>query len=467
MATPNYDALIAKVRDWANRDNTIALPDSIIRDALDYAADEAYRLLEVAALEHTITYPTITQAQAESGKNALEVPQNLTSFIQLRKLDTDSQGRSTVYNEKTDLRSFHDRYAETYTDCYWTRQGNNILVHPNLQAEDQFELHYYRRLPALNATFSVTPTNFTNNLLVNLGATEPTAAAPVTVNNCTYTSGTPLYFNALEHRVTSYTVTNPTATTGLTLSFNVANPFSTAEQTAAASARGTTGSWERAYSVVFYEGDTLDLTNENQRRLWVHVSDGDTISPPVSFSNNGSTVTWRLYEGANAGDFRNIDFNGLLQGFNVAFLSQELINSIPATTRFTSPTQVDDDPTFAMTGVEWTTRGTGISSASTAVTDTLNTITEPVGNAFSTPGVNRRALYFFGTESFNWLRDEQEKILIFGALWHIGDYDRDNETSQLYAQKFAGEIEALNQREKMREASGGNFQIHFNGNDLI
>ena len=38
MSTPLYDALVAKVRDWANRDSTV-LSDSIVNDALDYAAD--------------------------------------------------------------------------------------------------------------------------------------------------------------------------------------------------------------------------------------------------------------------------------------------------------------------------------------------------------------------------------------------------------------------------------------------
>ena len=50
--TPNYNILVNKVYDWANRDID-ALPVTIVQDALRYAADTAYRTLRVPPLEAT------------------------------------------------------------------------------------------------------------------------------------------------------------------------------------------------------------------------------------------------------------------------------------------------------------------------------------------------------------------------------------------------------------------------------
>ena len=53
MATPRFDALVAKVRDWSNKPEVNTIPDSVIQSCLSYAADEAYRLLRIPPLEET------------------------------------------------------------------------------------------------------------------------------------------------------------------------------------------------------------------------------------------------------------------------------------------------------------------------------------------------------------------------------------------------------------------------------
>lgn len=53
MAT--YNDLVTMVRDWANRDSSV-LPDSVIQSSLRYAADEAYRSLEIPPMEFTKYY---------------------------------------------------------------------------------------------------------------------------------------------------------------------------------------------------------------------------------------------------------------------------------------------------------------------------------------------------------------------------------------------------------------------------
>ena len=170
MATPLYDALVVKVRDWANREGSErALPDSIIQDALRYAADVAYRQLRVPPLEAVATY-TITEAM--EGTNSLTIPDDLTEFISLaRTAPTSQQGVQTntnndiVYNAKADYRTFNDDDSQQYNFYRWTRRQNQILVNPTLGEDEVYELFYYRRLPALNARYVVNAANGNANRL--------------------------------------------------------------------------------------------------------------------------------------------------------------------------------------------------------------------------------------------------------------------------------------------------------------
>jgi hypothetical protein len=79
MSTPLYDALVAKVRDWSNRD-TESLPDSIIKDSLEYAAETAYRELRVQGMESTYTFT------ATAAGNTFDIPSDLNEFISLRQI---------------------------------------------------------------------------------------------------------------------------------------------------------------------------------------------------------------------------------------------------------------------------------------------------------------------------------------------------------------------------------------------
>ena len=172
MATPLYDALVSKIREWANRD-TDTLPTSIIEDSLVYAADVAFRELRVPALESAVTY---TVSSNDNGGDAFSIPDDLSEFISFRRTD-DSQNVTTVYNNKTDYRTFYDETACQGDYYRWVRKTDEILVHPPYSTGNVFELFYYRRLPALNAAYSVTPSNF---VLSRLTLDE---------------TGTPLYFD--------------------------------------------------------------------------------------------------------------------------------------------------------------------------------------------------------------------------------------------------------------------------------
>lgn len=275
-----YDALVAKVRDWSNRDAE-TLADGIIQDALRYAADQAYRELRIPSLEATATY-TITNAQ--DGTNSLTIPDDLSEFISLRRTSgtgissssgqtLGNHGNTIVYNEKLDYRTFSDNTAFA-TDLYrWTRRQNQIMVAPALMEDEVYELFYYRRLPALNARYSVTATNGNAGRLV--------------------------------------------APTGTQVGTNI-----------------------------FFDEDTNTY-----------------------------------YDSA------------------------------------------DDVPAGAM------------------VTTVMR----------------------IGNEAPNWLRDEQEKVLLWGSLYHIFDYLGEDQMAQKYLQKFTLEIERLNNEENHRKASGGNVQQNFDG----
>ena len=181
---PTYANFTALVRDWSNKDSSV-LSDTRIQDCLRYAADKCYRNLRVAALENTITYNSTALEAATTAANTflpsqtdLTLPTDLIEFIQIREID--SAGRTCrVFNEKTDLRTFNDWSAlKTSYIGYFSRQGNTLLLAPgfgqanSLSTADKIELHYYRRLPALNAAYDVTPANYAAGFL-----TQDNAAA--------------------------------------------------------------------------------------------------------------------------------------------------------------------------------------------------------------------------------------------------------------------------------------------------
>jgi len=81
MSTPLYDALVTKVRDWSNRDAE-SLPESIIKDSLEYAAESAYRELRLQGMEKVYSF------EADNDGNTFDVPNDLKEFISLRQLSS-------------------------------------------------------------------------------------------------------------------------------------------------------------------------------------------------------------------------------------------------------------------------------------------------------------------------------------------------------------------------------------------
>ena len=335
-----YDALVAKVRDWVNRDSE-TLPDAIIFDALEYAADTIYRELRIPALEASCQFDPDDIISTNSSATLLAsipftlpdntsvipIPQDLSEFIQIKISGFTGQsggltrpGADIVINEKADLRTFEDFYSERYDFYVWTRKGDYILFRPaasgTLSRVDDatVELYYYRRLPALDARFNVSAANAN-------GATFSTTDG--VMSNAYISAGTP-----------------PTDV--------IAAPL-----------------------------QALTITT--------------TATPPV--------VTTTYYD----------------------------------------------------TVAEVTTARTAAVALATTATAV---IADPVPT-------------FYGLEANNWLRDENEKALLFGALHQCFDYLGEDQMSQKYLQKAALEVQQLNAEEGQRRNSGGNQQVNFNGLNMI
>lgn len=67
----------------------------------------------------------------------------------------------------------------------------------------------------------------------------------------------------------------------------------------------------------------------------------------------------------------------------------------------------------------------------------------------------------------NWLKDQNEKIILFGALHRVFDYLQEDQQSEKYKSRFKESIMLLNMEEKKRKVSAGNSYVRFNANGLI
>ena len=74
---------------------------------------------------------------------------------------------------------------------------------------------------------------------------------------------------------------------------------------------------------------------------------------------------------------------------------------------------------------------------------------------------------YYGAEVSNWLKDQNERVLLNGALAEVFFYLAEPESATQYASLFSAEINELNTEERKRKSSGGNVQVNFNGNNLI
>jgi len=82
-------------------------------------------------------------------------------------------------------------------------------------------------------------------------------------------------------------------------------------------------------------------------------------------------------------------------------------------------------------------------------------------------GAGTNTANYIGIDVPHWLRDQNERILIYGACAQIFAFTQEDEQAAKYDKLFYGEIKELNDEDKQRQASGGNVQVNFNGRGLI
>jgi len=185
------------IRDWANRDVSV-LSNSVVARCFEYGADKAYRTLRVPPLEITRLYDVngtqdemdsagVTGITPDIGPSAflgggavlsIKAPSDLIEVIFIRNADVLSKNPGIVYNEKVDVRTFNDGYGRTKSFNFYTQIGNEIKLHGSFKRGDVVELHYYRRLPALNATYSGTYINWKAGLgTLDIGGVATTYSA--------------------------------------------------------------------------------------------------------------------------------------------------------------------------------------------------------------------------------------------------------------------------------------------------
>ena len=97
------------------------------------------------------------------------------------------------------------------------------------------------------------------------------------------------------------------------------------------------------------------------------------------------------------------------------------------------------------------------------VVDTAQILADNVDITFS----NTNSTLFIGNEIPNWLRDQNERVILMGALAEVFSFTQEDDQAQKYLSLFMSEIKELNDEDATRNASGGNLQVNFNGRGLI
>jgi len=362
MSTPKYTALVAKVRDWANRDSTI-LSDTLVSDFIDYSADLCYRELRIPPLEFTYQY----DAAATAGETVLQIPPNLSEILMFRV--KDSQGNSHVFDNKLDIRSFSDKNT-VKGKMSFTRKGSNIEFFPASSVGDVYELHYYRRLFDMDATYIVNQSNITaGNTAIAAAADSGAVQFPA--------SGS-----------TTYVVTVDNVGSG------------------------------NKYYIDGSSQATLNLIEGNTYIFNQSASSNSNHPLRFSTTSNGTHASGSEYT----------------TGVTVVGTP----GSVGAYTQI-------------------------VVAASAPALYYYCTNHSGMGGTANTPV----PAYYTGNEVYNWLRDENERVLLWGALHHAFEYLGDETQSMKYFQKQAQGVIELNKAEQRRRTSGASNRVTYEVSELL
>ena len=454
-----YTELTALVRNWANR-NVDVVSDSIIQDSLKYAADKAYRTLRIPPLENVAIYSkteleTATM-QTTSGlsKTEIRMPADLIEFIQIKELD-ENGATIRVFNEKLDIRTFNDVNAEKYSNMnYWARQRNTVFLTPGFNSfgnANSIELLYYRRLPALDAKYAVTVLNYAASYLKALGipTTLPLLENQDYLHFTTAKDG--VGSNYITAKINgavnnSVTITNDSRPAGTTIIAGqelsgvgvVSNP--------------TTGKPPIVVRIIDQnnvEVDTAQTLADNADIIF------SSVNRTTAYNTQAEAITAAaLLSPTNVTGKTNGVINGSTTITNSA---ADRVGTILVGQELSGSGVVNNPITGAPPIV------TNATTPDNVVVDTAQILPDNTDITFS----NTNSTLFIGSEIPNWLRDQNERVLLMGALAEVFSFTQEDDQAQKYLTLFMNEIRELNDEDAKRNASGGNLQVNFNGRGLI
>jgi len=337
MAT--YTELVKMVRDWANREQAV-LSDSIIQSSLRYAADEAYRHLEIPPLEFSKYY---------------------------------------VIRKDTPI-----------TYCTKTSEGVYAVAVSNNIKDAQFNTNDTNPDVA-NATFAVPHDTVSFIVLRSMGTTKrPEIGATV---------------NGVE----------------------------------------VTDVNQKNYAIIL----ASDTPSVNTHSAYQDTVYNETVDTKTFYDYNDSTH--------NSGYFTRKGGNILIAGQLVAegdvvelFYYRRLAaldarKTIPATVTL-AEAQADSDTYEVKTAVEY---------------EALTVLEKRTYQEIEGEYVR------YVAEIGNWLKDQNERVLLFGALHRCFDYLQEDQQSEKYKARFAEAVQELNNEEKKRKLSAGQAHVSFDARGLI
>ena len=436
MATPNYDALVTKVLQWSNRDTSIfgvtaSNPNAwknYIADFLSYAADESYRRLRIPPMEFENVYsveqadiigsPNLnvlgTNNYAGSGSlsyNKILLP---VDYVEMKSIRISSYSAAvSVQNQTTYIANpgvvFNEKTDErTFFDIYAETYSNFYWM----RAGD-----YLYIKPALPVGSQLTLSYYRQ--LPSL-----TADYSVAPENFLFISGTapstPPSPQPIQYFMTTY---NPAS----------ANQFSIS------SASST-------YVIPFsaLPPSTADI----QIGYMIYDTSATLLANVVGITyNSGGTSIQSV----------TVDRVVTLSAMNVYITAGGPLWFVNYTYGPVGSTQTLIGGAYASYALA--------QDGATSLASTYNT--PPAGYAAFNFTANATPVWYFGNEVANWLKDQNERILIWGSLWRMGSFLDDEKMEARYEKLFTQDIATLNDEEKRRRAKGGNIAVTFNGNGMI
>ena len=408
MATTNYLKFRQKVRDWSNRDAG-ALPDAVIDDAINFAEDEALRRLKIPPLEQNQYYYIFKTVQATE----------LTAAA--------NDGQTVTIDDPGNISTADDITASV---AVWNSiMGDNTVTAANIAGVSG----------VLSFTIAFTtgytiPTGFTGSV------SEGTVPADVAIK----------YPNAFG--VITYDISNTVAFGGEELRLPVPADTTTFIQLRVAQATTSNQSlgvvFNEKVDIRTYYDSTAHIRNQNR---WMR--QGSNLHVVGEYMPGDVIELYYYRRPPNANARYDVDADSIAN-YNLG--SRGFIAPVADLLEVGSSASLGEEVRNAAGDAVFISLVDNNTEAPS--TSATNWATVPVSSL-----VENTAPFFYGLEVFNWLRDENVRVLLFGALYQSFDYLADHEMKGNFFEKFAKTIEELNEEEKKRTASGGNVQMNYSG----